>query len=90
MTDNNTRDANEAANADKGENIVHIAKNGADELQKIKRSLNSKKTWATRIMTQLDSRTKAFTDSAAKDNAEKTPATKIHLNPKMYLKMKAS
>ena len=56
MTDNNVRDANEAANTDKGENIVHISKNGADELQRIKRSLNSKKTWATRIMTQLDSR----------------------------------
>ena len=85
MTDNNARAANEAANADKGENIVLVqaaSKNGADELQRIKRSLNSKKTWATRIMTQLDSRTKAFTDSAAKDNAEKTPATKIHLKKK--------
>ena len=41
MTDNNTRDANEAANANKGENIVHIARNGADELQRIKRSGNS-------------------------------------------------
>ena len=85
MTDNNARAANDAASADKGENIVLVqaaSKNGADELQRIKRSLNSKKTWATRIMTQLDSRTKAFTDSAAKDNAEKTPATKIHLKKK--------
>ena len=82
MTDNNTRDANETANADKGENIVHIAKNGADELQRINRRLNSKKTWATRIMTQLDSRAKAFEDSAAKHNTDKTPATKIHLQKK--------
>ena len=33
-------------------------------------------------MTQLDSRTKAFKDSAAKDNTEKTLATKIHLKKK--------
>ena len=46
MTDNNGKDANEV-NADKGENIVHIDKNGAEELKKIKSSLNSKKTWVT-------------------------------------------
>ena len=79
MTDNNIRDANETANADKGENILHIAKNGADELQRIKRSLNSKKTWATRIMTQLNVRAKAFEDSAAKHNSEpkKTKTTNM-------------
>ena len=44
MTDNNNRDANETANADKGENIVNIAKEGAEELLKAKRSLISKKT----------------------------------------------
>ena len=85
MTDNNIRVANEAADTDKGENIVHIntaSKNGADELERIKRSLRTKKSWATRIMTQLDSRAKAFKDSAAKDATDKTLATKIHLKKK--------
>ena len=85
MTDNNTRTANETADTDKGENIVHIntaSKNGAEELEKIKRSLRTKKSWATRIMKQLDSRAEAFKVSAAKDATEKTLATKIHLKKK--------
>ena len=82
MTDNNTRDANETANADKGENIVNIAKEGAEELLKVKRSLISKKTWTTRIINQLNTRAKAFEQSAAKHNTDKTPATKIHLQKK--------
>ena len=81
MTDNNSRDANDA-NADKSENIVHIAKDGAEELQKIKRSLNSKKTWATRDLNQLNVRAKAFEESAAKHNTDKTPATRVHLQKK--------
>ena len=66
MTDNNTRTANETADTDKGENIVHIntaSKNGAEELEKIKRSLRTKKSWATRIMKQLESRAEAFNKS---------------------------
>ena len=85
MTDNNTRTANETADTDKGENIVHIntaSKIGAEELEKIKRSLRTKKSWATRIMKQLDSRAEAFKVSAAKDATEKTLATKIHLKKK--------
>ena len=81
MTDNNSRDANDA-NADKSENIVHIAKDGAEELQKIKRSLNSKKTWVTRDLDKLDKRAKAFKDSAAKYNTDKTPAQRVHLQKK--------
>ena len=77
MTDNNIRDANETANTDKGENIVHIAKDGAEELQKIKRSLISKKTWATRMMNQLNTRAKVFEESAAKHNTDKSPATRV-------------
>ena len=60
MTDNNSRDATETANADKGENIVNIAREGAEELLKVKRSLISKRTWTTRIINQLNARAKAF------------------------------
>ena len=54
MTDNNTGVAYKTADTDKGENIVHIqaaSKNGADEFERIKRRLRTKKSWATRIMT---------------------------------------
>ena len=81
MTDNNSRDANEV-NADKGENIVHIDKNGAEELKKIKNSLTSKKTWATRELNTLDKRVKAFKDSKAKHNTDNTQASRVHLQKK--------
>ena len=81
MTDNNGKDANEIS-ADKGENVVHIDENGAEELKKIKSSLNSKKTWVTRELNTLDKRAKAFKDSAAKHNTDKTPATRVHLQKK--------
>ena len=69
LTDNSGKDANEI-NAEKGENVLHIDKNGAEELKKIKNTLNSKKTWATRELNTLDKRAKAFKDSAAKHNRE--------------------
>ena len=43
MTDNNGKDANEIS-ADKGESVVHIDKNGAEELKKIKNKLEL--SWA--------------------------------------------
>ena len=81
MTDNSGKDANEI-NAEKGENIVHIDKNGAEELKKIKSTLNSKKTWATRELNTLDKRAKAFKESAAKHNTDNTQATRVHLQKK--------
>ena len=92
MTDNNTRDANETANADKGENIVHIAKDGAEELQKIKRSLNLKKTWATRSLNQLIVRAKALKNQRPNITQIKLqqPEFIYRKRPKMYLKQKAS
>ena len=81
MTDNSGKDANEV-NADKGENIVHIDKNGAEELKKVKNNLNSKKTWATRDLNTFDKRAKAFKDSAAKHNRDNTQETRVHLQKK--------
>ena len=85
MTEDNTEVANEAVATDKGENIVHIpaaSKNEAEEMEKIKRSLRTKKSWATRTITKLESAAKSFKDSAAKDAAENTLATKIQLKKK--------
>ena len=78
MTDNNGKDANEV-NAEKGENIVIVDKNGAEELKKVKNNLNSKKTWATRDLNTFNKRAQAFKDSSAKHNRDNTQATRVHL-----------
>ena len=85
MTEDNTEVANEAVATDKSENVVHIpaaSKNEAEEMEKIKRSLRTKKSWATRTISKLDSAVKSFKDTAAKDATEKTLATKIQLKKK--------
>ena len=64
MTDNNGKDANEV-NAEKGENVVIVDKNGAEELKKVKNNLNSKKTWATRDLNTFNKRAEAFKDSSS-------------------------
>ena len=82
MTENNTEVVNEAAAADKGENTVHIpaaSKEKADAMEKIKRSLKTKKSMTTRTINRLEAAIQVFKDSAAKDAAEKTLATKIQL-----------
>ena len=82
MTENNTEVINEAAAADKGENTVHIpaaSKEKADAMEKIKRSLKTKKSMTTRTINRLEAAIQVFKDSAAKDAAEKTLATKIQL-----------
>ena len=56
MTEDNTEAANEAVATDKSENVVHIpavSKNEADEMEKIKMKLRTKKSWATRTITKL-------------------------------------
>ena len=82
MTENNTETANGAATDDKGENTVQIAaasKEKADAMEKIKRSLKTKKSMTTRTINRLEAAIQVFKDSAAKDAAEKTLATKIQL-----------
>ena len=82
ITEDNTEVVNEAAATDKSENTVHIpaaSKKEADEMEKIKRSLRTKKSWATRTITKLESAVQTFKDSATKDATEKTLATKIQL-----------
>ena len=82
MTENNIDTANEAAAEDKGENTVQIAaasKEKADAMEKIKRSLKTKKSMTTRTLNRLEAAIQVFKDSAAKDAAEKTHATKIQL-----------
>ena len=82
MTENNIDTANEAAAEDKGENTVQIAaasKEKADAMEKIKRSLKTKKSMTTRTINRLEAAIQVFKDSAAKDAAEKTLATKIQM-----------
>ena len=82
MTENNIETGNGAATDDKGENTVPIAaasKEKTDAMEKIKRSLKTKKSWATRTIGKLEAAIQVFKDSAAKDAAEKTLATKIQL-----------
>ena len=57
MTENNTEVVNEATAADKGENTVHIpavSKEKADAMEKIKRSLKTKKSMTTRTLNRLE------------------------------------
>ena len=82
MTENNIETANGAATDDKGENTVQIAaasKEKADAMEKIKRSLKTKKSVTTRTLNKLEASIQVFKGSAAKDEAEKTHATKIQL-----------
>ena len=82
MIKNNTDIVNEAAAEDKGENTVHIpaaSKEKADAMEKIKRSLKTKKSMTTRTINRLEAAIQVFKDSAANDAAEKTLATKIQL-----------
>ena len=74
--------ANGAATDDKGENTVQIAaasKKKADVMEKIKKSLKTKKSVTTRNLNKLEASIQVFKGSAAKDEAEKTHATKIQL-----------
>ena len=85
MTEDNTEVANEAVATDKSENVVHIpaaSKNEAEEMEKIKMKLRTKKSQATRFITKLESTAKSFKDAEAKDAIEKTHATKIQLKKK--------
>ena len=82
MTENNTDIVNEAAAEDKGENTVQFAaasKEKADAMEKIKRSLKTKKSMTTRTLNRLEASIQVFKNSAAKDAAQKTHATKIQL-----------
>ena len=67
---------------EKSENIVHIDKGGAEELKKLKATLISKKTLATRYMNSFEKRATAFKNSATKHNRDNTQATRIHLQLK--------
>ena len=61
MTEDNTEDANEAVATDKSEKVVLIpaaSKNEAEEMEKIKMKLRTKKSWATRIISKLESTAK--------------------------------
>ena len=75
MTENNIETANGAATEDKGENTVQIAaasKEKADAMEKIKRSLKTKKSVTTRTLNKLEASIQVFKDSAAKMKQKKS------------------
>lgn len=85
MTGVNTEVTNESVATDKSENVVYIttaSKSEAEEMEKIKMKLRTKKSWATRIISKLESTAKSFKDAEAKVAIEKTHATKIQLKNK--------
>ena len=82
MTENNLETANEAGTDDKGENTVQIAaasKEKVDAMEKIRRILKTKKSVTTRTLNKLEASIQVFRESAAKNETEKTHATKILL-----------
>ena len=82
MTENNHETANEVATDDKVENTVQIAiasKEKVDAMEKLRRRVNSKKTVTTRSVNKLETSIQVFRESAAKNEADKTLATKILL-----------
>ena len=79
--DNNTREV-EGEKSEKSENVVHLDKDGADEVKKLKATLTSKKSLATRYINAFEKRAIAFRSSADIHNRDNTPATKTHLQLK--------
>ena len=69
MTENNLETANEVATDDKVENTVQIAtasKEKVDAMEKIRRSLNTKKSVTTRKLNKLETSIQVFRESAEK------------------------
>ena len=84
MTNKKDKDTNEVEGekSEKSENVVHIDKDGADEVKKLKATLTSKKSLATRYINAFEKRATAFRNSADIHNRDNTPATKTHLQLK--------
>ena len=76
--DNNTNEV-EGEKSEKSENVVHLDKDGADEVKKLKATLTTKKSTATRYINTLKKRATAFTSAADIHNRDNTPATKTAL-----------
>ena len=77
--DNNTKEI-EGEKSEKSENVVvHVDKDGADEIKKLKATLTTKKSTATRYINKLKKRATAFTSAAEIHNRDNTPATKTAL-----------
>ena len=76
--DNNTNEV-EGEKSEKSENVVHLDKDGADEVKKLKATLTSKKSLATRYIKAFEKRATAFTSAADIHNRDNTPATKTAL-----------
>ena len=77
--DNNTIEV-EGEKSEKRENVVvHVDKDGADEIKKLKTTLTTKKSTATRYINKLKKQATAFETAADVHNRDNTPATKTAL-----------
>ena len=77
--DNNTIEV-EGEKSEKRENVVvHVDKDGADEIKKLKTTLTTKKSTATRYINKLKKQATAFASAAEVHNKDNTPATKTAL-----------
>ena len=77
--DNNTKEI-EGEKSEKSENVVvHVDKDGADEIKKLKATLTTKKSTATRYINKLKKQATAFANAADVHNRDNTPATKTAL-----------
>ena len=66
--------------SEKRENVVvHVDKDGAEEIKKLKATLTTKKSTATRFINKLKKQATAFTSAAEIHNRDNTPATKTAL-----------
>ena len=65
---------------EKRENVVvHVDKDGAEEIKKLKATLTSRKGTATRFVNKLKKQATAFKSAAEIHNRDNTPATKTAL-----------
>merc|ERR1711872_462166 len=77
--DNNTIEV-EGEKSEKRENVVvHVDKDGADEIKKLKTTLTTKNSTATRYINKLKKQATAFATAADVHNKDNTPATKTAL-----------
>ena len=59
--------------------VVHVDKDGAEEIKKLKNTLSSKKGTATRFINKLKKQVTAFNSAVETDNKDTTNATRTAL-----------